>query len=140
MRVHLPCCPDASLEAQLLMLASQNILKPADGSAITVPSQDMALGLYSITTNRRPTTEELGKGEGLTFYSAEEVEIAFNEKKVSLNAVIKVRTRDLNEQGESVQKIIETTVGRVLFNTVVPEQAGYINTVLNKKSLRNIIG
>lgn len=140
MAVHLPLGPEAILEAQLLMLASQNILNPANGSPITVPSQDMVLGLYYMTKEKRSTPEEPVKGEGLTFYSAEEVEIAFNEKKVSLNAVIKVRTRDLNEQGESVQKIIETTVGRVLFNTVVPEQAGYINTVLNKKSLRNIIG
>src|SRR5690606_26557006 len=105
-----------------------------------VPSQDMVLGLYYMTKEMRSTPEQPVLGEGLTFYSAEEVEIAFNEKKVSLNAVIKVRTRDLNEQGESVLKIIETTVGRVLFNTVVPEEAGFINTVLNKKSLRNIIG
>ncbi len=140
MAVHLPLGPEAILEAQLLMLASQNILNPANGSPITVPSQDMVLGLYYMTKEKKSTPEEPVLGEGLTFYSAEEVEIAFNEKKVSLNAMIKVRTRDLNEKGESVQKIIETTVGRVLFNTVVPEQAGFINTVLNKKSLRNIIG
>jgi len=140
MAVHLPLGPEAILEAQLLMLASQNILNPANGSPITVPSQDMVLGLYYMTKEKRSTPEEPVQGEGLIFYSAEEVEIAFNEKKVSLNAIIKVRTRDLNEQGESVIKIIETTVGRVLFNTVVPEQAGFINTVLNKKSLRNIIG
>jgi len=140
MAVHLPLGPEAILEAQLLMLASQNILNPANGSPITVPSQDMVLGLYYMTKEMRSTPEQPVLGEGLTFYSAEEVEIAFNEKKVSLNAVIKVRTRDLNEQGESVLKIIETTVGRVLFNTVVPEEAGFINTVLNKKSLRNIIG
>ncbi|WP_418502519.1 DNA-directed RNA polymerase subunit beta' [Flagellimonas sp.] len=140
MAVHLPLGPEAILEAQLLMLASQNILNPANGSPITVPSQDMVLGLYYMTKEKRSTPEEPVMGEGLTFYSSEEVEIAFNERKVALNAIIKVRTKDFNEAGELVNKIIETTVGRVLFNTVVPEQAGYINTVLNKKSLRNIIG
>ena len=140
MAVHLPLGPEAILEAQLLMLASQNILNPANGSPITVPSQDMVLGLYYMTKEKKSTPEEPVKGEGLTFYSPEEVEIAFNEQKVALNAGIKVRTKDFNEEGELVTKIIETTVGRVLFNTVVPEQAGYINTVLNKKALRNIIG
>lgn len=140
MAVHLPLGPEAILEAQLLMLASQNILNPANGSPITVPSQDMVLGLYYMTKEKRSTPEEPVMGEGLTFYSSEEVEIAFNEKKVALNAIIKVRTKDFNKEGILVNKIIETTVGRVLFNTVVPEQAGFINTVLNKKSLRNIIG
>ncbi|MCB0373763.1 MAG: DNA-directed RNA polymerase subunit beta', partial [Muricauda sp.] len=140
MAVHLPLGPEAILEAQLLMLASQNILNPANGSPITVPSQDMVLGLYYMTKEKKSTPEEPVAGEGLTFYSPEEVEIAFNEQKVALNAGIKVRTRDFNEEGELVTKIIETTVGRVLFNTVVPEQAGFINTVLNKKALRNIIG
>nr|WP_299175446.1 DNA-directed RNA polymerase subunit beta' [uncultured Allomuricauda sp.] len=140
MAVHLPLGPEAILEAQLLMLASQNILNPANGSPITVPSQDMVLGLYYMTKEKKSTKEEPVLGEGLTFYSAEEVEIAFNEGKVELNAGIKVRAKDFNEEGELVNQIIETTTGRVLFNTVVPEQAGYINTVLNKKSLRNIIG
>jgi len=140
MAVHLPLGPEAILEAQLLMLASQNILNPANGSPITVPSQDMVLGLYYMTKERKSTKEVPVKGEGLTFYAAEEVEIAFNEGKVDLNAGIKVRAKDFNEEGELVNQIIPTTVGRVLFNTVVPEQAGYINTVLNKKSLRNIIG
>ena len=140
MAVHLPLGPEAILEAQLLMLASQNILNPANGSPITVPSQDMVLGLYYMTKERKSTKDVPVKGEGLTFYSAEEVEIAFNEKKVDLNAGIKVRAKDFNEEGELVNQIIETTTGRVLFNSVVPEQAGYINTVLNKKSLRNIIG
>ncbi|MER3373413.1 MAG: DNA-directed RNA polymerase subunit beta' [Allomuricauda sp.] len=140
MAVHLPLGPEAILEAQLLMLASQNILNPANGSPITVPSQDMVLGLYYMTKEKKSTKEEPVLGEGLTFYSSEEVEIAFNEKKVALNAGIKVRTKDFNEAGELVNKIIETTVGRVLFNTVVPEQAGFINQVLNKKALRNIIG
>ncbi|MCR9229169.1 MAG: DNA-directed RNA polymerase subunit beta' [Flavobacteriaceae bacterium] len=140
MAVHLPLGPEAILEAQLLMLASQNILNPANGSPITVPSQDMVLGLYYMTKHKKSTPEEPVLGEGLTFYSSEEVEIAFNEKKVSLNAGIKVRTKDFNEEGELVYQIIETTVGRVLFNTEVPEQAGFINQVLNKKALRNIIG
>nr|WP_299488982.1 DNA-directed RNA polymerase subunit beta' [uncultured Allomuricauda sp.] len=140
MAVHLPLGPEAILEAQLLMLASQNILNPANGSPITVPSQDMVLGLYYMTKEKKSTKEEPVLGEGLTFYSAEEVEIAFNEGKVELNAGIKVRAKDFNEEGELVSQIIETTTGRVLFNSVVPEQAGYINTVLNKKSLRNIIG
>ena len=140
MAVHLPLGPEAILEAQLLMLASQNILNPANGSPITVPSQDMVLGLYYMTKERKSTPEVPVKGEGLTFYSAEEVEIAFNEGMVNLNAGIKVRAKDFNEEGELVNKIIPTTVGRVLFNNHVPEAAGYINQVLNKKALRNIIG
>ncbi|MGS2763625.1 DNA-directed RNA polymerase subunit beta' [Sinomicrobium sp. M5D2P9] len=140
MAVHLPLGPEAILEAQLLMLASHNILNPANGSPITVPSQDMVLGLYYMTKERRSTPEVTVKGEGLTFYSPEEVIIAYNERKVDLNAIIKVRTKDFNDEGELVTKILETTVGRVLFNEVVPEQAGFINAVLTKKSLRDIIG
>ena len=140
MAVHLPLGPEAILEAQLLMLASHNILNPANGSPITVPSQDMVLGLYYMTKERRSIATRKVKGEGLTFYDFEEVVIAFNEGKVELNAVIKVRTKDFNEKGELVNQILETTVGRVLFNMVVPEEAGYVNEVLNKKSLRDIIG
>ena len=140
MAVHLPLGPEAILEAQLLMLASQNILNPANGSPITVPSQDMVLGLYYMTKERRSTPEVPVQGEGLTFYSPEEVVIAFNEKRVNLNAAIKIRVKDFNEAGELVPQIIETTVGRVLFNNVVPEEAGFINQVLNKKALRDIIG
>lgn len=140
MAVHLPLGPEAILEAQLLMLASHNILNPANGSPITVPSQDMVLGLYYMTKERKSTPEVPIKGEGLTFYSYEEVEIAFNEGMVNLNAGIKVRAKDFNEAGELVNQIIPTTVGRVLFNMEVPEAAGYINDVLNKKSLRDIIG
>ncbi len=140
MAVHLPLGPEAILEAQLLMLASHNILNPANGSPITVPSQDMVLGLYYMTKERKSTSKHKVKGEGITFYSPEEVNIAFNENKVELNAKIKVRTKDLNDEGIQVSKIIETTVGRVLFNEVVPEQAGYINEVLTKRSLRDIIG
>jgi len=140
MAVHLPLGPEAILEAQLLMLASHNILNPANGAPVTVPSQDMVLGLYYMTKERKSTPEVPVKGEGLTFYSPEEVTIAFNEEKVDLNAGIKVRTQDLDENGEQVTKIIETTVGRVLFNEKVPAAAGYINEVLTKKNLRGIIG
>ncbi|MCF6350733.1 MAG: DNA-directed RNA polymerase subunit beta' [Flavobacteriaceae bacterium] len=139
MAVHLPLGPEAILEAQLLMLASHNILNPANGSPITVPSQDMVLGLYYMTKERLSTKKVKIKGEGITFYSPEEVIIAFNEERVALNARIKVRTHDV-ENGKNVTKIIETTVGRVLFNKVVPKEAGFINEVLTKRSLRDIIG
>ena len=140
MAVHLPLGPEAILESQLLMLASHNILNPANGSPITVPSQDMVLGLYYMTKEKKSTENKKVKGEGLVFYSSDEVNIAYNEKKVDLNASIKVKTNDLNEHNEIESKIIQTTVGRVLFNEVVPPKAGFINQVLNKKSLRGIIG
>ncbi|WP_053991770.1 DNA-directed RNA polymerase subunit beta' [Mangrovimonas sp. TPBH4] len=140
MAVHLPLGPEAILEAQMLMLASHNILNPANGSPVTVPSQDMVLGLYYMTKERLTTEDVVVKGEGLTFYSPDEVTIAYNEKRVDLNARIKVRTKDFNEAGELTTQIIQTTVGRVLFNEKVPAAAGYINQVLTKKSLRDIIG
>ena len=140
MAVHLPLGPEAILEAQLLMLASHNILNPANGSPITVPSQDMVLGLYYMTKARKSTPQAPIKGEGLIFYSVEEVHIAYNEKRVDLNAMIKIRAKDFNDQGALVYQIIDTTVGRVLFNEVVPEQAGFINEILTKKNLREIIG
>ena len=140
MAVHLPLGPEAILEAQLLMLASNNILNPANGSPITVPSQDMILGLYYMTKSRKSTDEVKVKGEGLTFYSDEEVVIAYNQKRVDLNAEIKIRAKDFNEVGELTYQIIETTVGRVLFNQAVPEKVGFVNTVLTKKNLRDIIG
>jgi DNA-directed RNA polymerase subunit beta' len=140
MAVHLPLGPEAILEAQLLMLASHNILNPANGSPVTVPSQDMVLGLYYMTKARKSTKDLVVKGEGLTFYSVEEVHIAYNEKRVDLNATIKIRTKVLNEEGTLEYQIIDTTVGRVLFNEVVPEKAGYFNEVLTKKNLRDIIG
>ena len=140
MAVHLPLGPEAILEAQILMLASHNILNPANGAPVTVPSQDMVLGLYYMTKERISTPEVKIKGEGLTFYSPEEVTIAFNEEMVDLNASINVRTYDIDENGEQVRKIIKTTVGRVLFNEKVPAAAGYINEVLTKKNLRGIIG
>ncbi|MFC0877699.1 DNA-directed RNA polymerase subunit beta' [Saccharicrinis sp. FJH2] len=135
MAVHLPLGNAAVLEAQMLMLASHNILNPANGAPITVPSQDMVLGLYYITKER-----EGARGEGITFYSPEEVLIAYNEKRVALHAKIKVRTTDIDEEGKIITRIIETTVGRVLFNENVPKEVGYINKILTKKSLRDIIG
>jgi len=139
MAVHLPLSYEAILEAQLLMLASQNILNPANGSPITVPSQDMVLGLYYMTKPLASTETNKVLGEGLRFYSAEEVVIAYNEERVNINAQIQVITK-VKENGELVKKRIETTVGRVLFNQIVPESVGYINELLTKKSLRNIIG
>ncbi|MFL2632519.1 MAG: DNA-directed RNA polymerase subunit beta' [Candidatus Marivariicella sp.] len=140
MAVHLPLGPEAILEAQMLMLASNNILNPANGSPITVPSQDMVLGLYYMTKGRKSTKKHPIKGEGLTFYSVEEVHIAHNENKVELNAHVKIRAKDFDSNGDLVFKIIDTTVGRILFNEVVPEKAGFINEVLTKKNLRGIIG
>ena len=139
MAVHLPLGPEAILEAQLLMLASHNILNPANGSPVTVPSQDMVLGLYYMTKLRKSTKAVKILGEGLTFYSPEEVIIAYNEKRVDLNAQIRVRTQDFNSSGIIETLLIDTTVGRVLFNEKVPAAAGYINEVLTKKSLRDII-
>ena len=140
MAVHLPLGPEAILESQLLMLASHNILNPANGAPITVPSQDMVLGLYYMTKGKKSTPEEPVKGEGLTFYSAEEVNIAMNEGRLALHAEIKVKTKVLDDSGELKNAVVETTAGRVLFNEVMPEKVGYINEVLTKKSLRDIIG
>ena len=135
MAVHLPLGNEAVLEAQLLMLASHNILNPANGAPITVPSQDMVLGLYYITKPRKGAL-----GEGLKFYSPEEVEIAYNEKKVDIHAIISVKTKDIDENGKPVVRMIEeTTVGRVIVNKFIPEEVGYLNELLSKKSLRNII-
>ncbi len=134
MAVHVPLGNAAVLEAQLLMLSSQNLLNPANGAPITVPSQDMVLGLYYMTKHRPGA-----RGEGMTFYSPEEVIIAYNEEKVAMHAVINVKVEDLDDNGGYFKHIIETTVGRVLFNQVVPREAGFINELLTKKSLRNII-
>src|SRR5690554_157948 len=134
MAVHLPLGNAAILEAQILMLASHNLLNPANGAPIQVPSQDMVLGLYYMTKPR-----EGSKGEGMVFYSPEEVIIAYEEKAVDLHSVIKVKVEDVDENGDFFKHIIETTVGRVLFNEYVPRQVGYINQLLTKKSLRTII-
>ena len=139
MAVHLPLGNAAILEAQILMLASHNILNPANGAPITVPSQDMVLGLYYITKGRKTEPGHIMKGEGKSFYSPEEVIIAYNEKQADLHSWIKVRI-PVEENGVFVEKLIETTVGRVLFNQVVPAEYGFINQLLTKKSLRDIIG
>jgi DNA-directed RNA polymerase subunit beta' len=139
MAVHLPLGNAAVLEAQMLMLASHNILNPANGAPITVPSQDMVLGLYYITKGRKSAADEKVRGEGLIFYSPEEVNIAFNEGKIDLHAHIKVKVND-RVDGQFVNHLIETTVGRVIFNQYVPLEVGYINEILTKKSLRDIIG
>ncbi|HEY4324195.1 MAG TPA: DNA-directed RNA polymerase subunit beta' [Mucilaginibacter sp.] len=140
MAVHVPLGNAAILEAQVLMLASHNILNPANGTPITVPSQDMVLGLYYITKGRKTDEGRVVNGQGLTFYSSEEVIIAYNEKKIDLHAFIKVKAFIKERDGAIVSKIIDTTVGRVLFNQHVPIEVGYINELLTKKSLRDIIG
>src|SRR6187431_1923225 len=139
MAVHVPLSHAAVLEAQLLMLASHNILNPQNGTPITLPSQDMVLGLYYITKGKRSTETEKVRGEGKAFYSAEEVIIAYNEDRIDLHANIKVKT-NVRENGQLVKKLIETTVGRVLFNQHVPHEVGFVNALLTKKSLREIIG
>jgi len=138
MAVHVPLGNAAIAEAQLLMLASHNILNPANGSPVTVPSQDMILGLYYISKERVGTKQHPVNGEGLTFYAAEEAIIAYNEGRVDLHAKVKCRVR-VKENDELIWKVIETTMGRILFNQVVPEEYGYINEVLKKKNLRDII-
>ena len=135
MAVHLPLGEAAVLEAQLLMLASHNILNPANGAPVTVPSQDMVLGLYYMTKPLKGA-----KGEGLVFYSDEEVKIAYNEKRVDLHAFVKLRVQLKDDDGEFQNKLIETTVGRVLFNEFVPDEVGFIDQLLTKKALRDIIG
>ncbi|MDQ3046029.1 MAG: DNA-directed RNA polymerase subunit beta', partial [Bacteroidota bacterium] len=139
MAVHVPLGHAAILEAQLLMLASHNILNPANGAPVAVPSQDMVLGLYYMTKGKKTTDDEKVKGEGLTFYSPEEAIIAYNEKRVDLHAWVKVRLA-VKENGVTANKLVETTVGRILFNQVVPKEVGFINELLTKKSLRDIIG
>ncbi|MBA3899185.1 MAG: DNA-directed RNA polymerase subunit beta', partial [Bacteroidetes bacterium] len=139
MAVHLPLGHAAILEAQVLMLASHNILNPANGAPITVPSQDMVLGLYYISKIRKSEEGNPVKGQDFRFYAPEEVIIAHNEGRVDLHAWIKVKVDDVVD-GQPVKRIVETTVGRILFNEVVPKEAGYINELLTKKSLRDIIG
>ena len=133
MAVHLPLSNEAILEAQLLMLQSHNILNPANGAPITVPSQDMVLGLYYITKIRPGA-----KGEGLTFYGPEEAIIAHNEGKCDLHALVKVIVDD-RVNGKPERHMVETSVGRVIVNGIIPEQVGYVNTIISKKSLRDII-
>jgi DNA-directed RNA polymerase subunit beta' len=139
MAVHVPLGHEAILEASLLMLASHNILNPANGAPITVPSQDMVLGLYYVTKGRKGTKENPVLGENKSYYSAEEVIIAINEKKLSKHAHIKVRAKVRNEKNELVTKLIDTVAGRVIFNQFVPEEVGFINELLTKKKLQQII-
>ena len=134
MAVHLPLSNEAILEAQLLMLQSHNILNPANGAPITVPSQDMVLGLYYITKIRPGA-----KGEGLTFYGPEEAIIAHNEGKCELHALVKVIVDDIVD-GQPVRHMVETSVGRVIVNGIIPKEVGYVNKIISKKSLRDIIG
>ncbi len=140
MAVHVPLSNAAVLEAQLLMLASHNILNPQNGTPITLPSQDMVLGLYYITKGKKSTETEKVMGEGKVFYSTDEVIIAYNERVVDLHAYIKVKTNIRNADGLLEHKLIETTVGRVLFNQNVPNEVGFVNALLTKKNLREIIG
>ena len=139
MAVHVPLSHGAILEAQLLMLSSHNILNPQNGTPITLPSQDMVLGLYYITKGKKSMGDLVVRGEGKAFYNLDEVVIAYNEDKIDLHANIKVKTF-VRENGELVHKLIETTVGRVLFNQFTPKPVGFVNQLLTKKSLREIIG
>ena len=139
MAVHVPLGNAAILEAQVLMLASHNILNPANGTPITVPSQDMVLGLYYMTKGRKTEPGHIIKGENSTFYSPEEVIIAYNEGQIDLHAWIKVKV-NVRENGVITNRLLDTTVGRVLFNVVAPVETGFINELLTKKSLRDIIG
>ncbi|MBR1712514.1 MAG: DNA-directed RNA polymerase subunit beta' [Alloprevotella sp.] len=134
MAVHLPLSNEAIMEAQILMLQSHNILNPANGAPITVPSQDMVLGLYYITKLRKGA-----KGEGLTFYGPEEAIIAFNEHKVDVHAPVKVLVDDFDDDGNLVKKMVETSVGRVIVNEIIPREVGYFNEEISKKTLRDVI-
>lgn len=140
MAVHVPLGQEAILEASVLMLSSHNILNPANGAPITVPSQDMVLGLYYLTKGRKGTPETAVLGEGRKFYSAEELVIAYNEGKLSKNAIIKVRAKVRDKKtGELTHKVIETVAGRVIFNQYVPEEVGFVDELLSKKKLQTII-
>ena len=140
MAVHVPLSNAAILEAQLLMLSSHNILNPQNGTPITLPSQDMVLGLYYITKGKKTIGDDIVKGEGKAFYSADEVIIAYNEKQIDLHANIRVKANFRNPDGSLTFKLIETTVGRVIFNQFVPKEVGFVNALLTKKALREIIG
>ncbi|SFA86840.1 DNA-directed RNA polymerase subunit beta' [Algoriphagus aquimarinus] len=139
MAVHVPLGHEAILEASTLMLSSHNILNPANGAPITVPSQDMVLGLYYVTKGKRSTPEEIVAGEGMTFYSVEEVIIAMNEEQISKHANIKCKVQLRTEDGGYKDEIIETVAGRLIFNQFVPKEVGYVNELLTKKKLQQII-
>lgn len=139
MAVHVPLGHEAILEASTLMLSSHNILNPANGAPITVPSQDMVLGLYYVTKGKKSTPEEIVAGEGMTFYSQEEVIIALNEGQLSKHAHIKCKVKVRTAEGEIKEQLIDTVAGRLIFNQFVPEQVGYVNELLTKKKLQQII-
>ena len=139
MAVHVPLSQAAILEAQMLMLASHNMLNPQDGSPITLPSQDMVLGLYYLTKQRKSTDEIKVKGEGMKFYSPEEAIIAYNEGKVDLHAGIKIRVQVEDEEGNMKNQLIDSTVGRVIFNEAIPENVPYVNDLMTKKNLKKVI-
>ena len=134
MAVHLPLSNEAVLEAQILMLQSHNILNPANGAPVTVPSQDMVLGLYYITKIRPGA-----KGEGLKFYGPEEAIVAFNEKRCEEHALVKCIVDDIDEQGRPIKHMVETSVGRIIVNEIIPKELGFFNGIISKKSLRNLI-
>ncbi len=140
MAVHVPLSNASILEAQLLMLGSHNILNPQNGTPITLPSQDMVLGLYYMTKERRTTKEVKVIGEGLKFYGAEEAIIAYNEGKVELHATVKCRVRTKNAKGKFELKLMDTTVGRIILNQVMPDAVGFVNKLLGKKALKDVIG
>lgn len=135
MAVHLPLSNDAVLEASVLMLGSHNIMSPASGGPIAVPSQDMILGLYYLT---KPRSGQIG--EGKTFASSDEVVIAFDQGRINVHSKINVRLESLNEEGESVTEVVKTSTGRVIFNKIIPFEMGFINKTLGKKELRILIG
>jgi DNA-directed RNA polymerase subunit beta' len=140
MAVHVPLGQEAILEASMLMLSSHNILNPANGAPITVPSQDMVLGLYYLTKGRKGTPEHPIKGEGKKYFSADEVIVAFNEGKLSKHANVKVRVNVRDKKtGELTFKMIDTVAGRVIFNQYVPEEVGFVDELLTKKKLQTII-
>ncbi len=139
MAVHVPLGHHAVMEASMLMLSSHNILSPANGNPIAVPSQDMVLGLYFLTKGRKSTEDDVIEGEGMTFYGAKEVIIALNEKRISKHSIIKVKVKVRQENGEMKDEIVETVAGRVLFNQYVPEKVGFVNELLTKKKLQKII-
>ena len=139
MAVHVPLSQASILEAQVLMLATNNMLNPQNGTPVTLPSQDMVLGLYYLTKERKSDAEEKIKGEGLKFYSSEEALIAFNEGQVDLHAVVKVRVSVLDELGKLSSTIVETTLGRIIFNEKVPSGVPFVNLLLTKKNLKGVI-
>ncbi len=140
MAVHVPLSNASILEAQLLMLGSHNILNPQNGTPITLPSQDMVLGLYYMTKEKRTTKEVKVIGEGLKFYGAEEAIIAYNEGKVELHATVKCRVRVKNAKGKFEMKLMDTTMGRIILNQVMPDAVGFVNKLLGKKALKDVIG